>query len=91
LLNTELVQQPGNYMIDELRAVIGMNAENREGGLGVGGVVSTLTPPKSGDVGELVGLGLRRSHDSHQVHTSLLMDIPALRQRQGLIAVQLGA
>jgi hypothetical protein len=37
-LNTELVQQPGNCMIDELRAVIGMNAENREGGLGVGGL-----------------------------------------------------
>jgi transposase-like protein len=46
--------------------------------------VSTLTPPKSGDVGELVGLGLRRSHDSHQVRKSLLIDIPALRQRQGL-------
>jgi hypothetical protein len=35
-LNTELVQQPGNSMIAELRAVIGMKAENREGGLGVG-------------------------------------------------------
>jgi hypothetical protein len=34
LLNTELVQQPGNYMIDELRAVIGMKAENLEGELG---------------------------------------------------------
>jgi hypothetical protein len=44
-------------------------------------VVSTLTPPKSGDVGELVGLGLHHSHDSHQVRTSLLMDITALRQR----------
>jgi hypothetical protein len=32
LLKTELVQPPGNYMIDELRAVIGMKAENREGG-----------------------------------------------------------
>jgi hypothetical protein len=36
LLNTELVQQPGNYMIDELRAVIGMKAENLEGELGDG-------------------------------------------------------
>ena len=34
LLNTELVQQPGNYMIDELRAVIGMKVENLEGELG---------------------------------------------------------
>jgi hypothetical protein len=32
LLNTERVQQLGNYMIDELRTVIGMKAENREGG-----------------------------------------------------------
>jgi hypothetical protein len=35
LLNTELVQPPGNDTIDELRAVIGTKAENREGGLGV--------------------------------------------------------
>ena len=36
LLNTERVHPPGHDMIDELRAIIGMNAENREGGLGVG-------------------------------------------------------
>ena len=35
-LNTELVQPPGHDMIDELRAIIGMKAENREGDLGVG-------------------------------------------------------
>jgi hypothetical protein len=40
---TELVQPPGNYMIDELRAVIGMKAENREGGLGAGEQWNRLT------------------------------------------------
>jgi len=55
LLNTELVQQPGNYMIDELRAVIGMKAENLEGELGdcflQGGLemgVARATPPGHG-------------------------------------------
>ena len=52
--------------------------------------MSTLTPPKSGGGGELVVLGLRRSHDFHQVRKPLLIDIPALHQRQGLIAPRLG-
>ena len=57
LLHTELVQQPGNYMIDELRAVIGMKAENLEGELGdcflQGGLemgVARATPPGHGGV-----------------------------------------
>jgi hypothetical protein len=37
------------------------------------------------------GLGLGCTHDSHQVRPSLEMDIPALRQGQGLVAVRLGA
>jgi hypothetical protein len=43
LLNTERVQPPGNDLIDELRAVIGMKAENHEGGFGCWGAMEQRT------------------------------------------------
>jgi hypothetical protein len=54
-------------------------------------VLSTLTPLRSEDVGKLVGLGLCRRHYSHHVGETRSIDAPALRQREGLVAVRLGA
>ena len=54
-------------------------------------VLSALTPQRSEEVGELAGLRLCRSDYSHQGGESLLMDAPALRQREGLGVVRLEA
>ena len=54
-------------------------------------VLSALTPQRSEEVGELAGLRLCRSDYSHQGGESLLMDAPALRQREGLVVVRLEA
>jgi hypothetical protein len=39
----------------------------------------------------VVGVGLCRRDYSHQVGKALSIDAPALRQREGLVAVRLGA
>ena len=48
LLNTERVHPPGHDMIDELRAIIGMNAENHEGGFGCWGAMEQRTGLRAG-------------------------------------------
>jgi hypothetical protein len=50
-------------------------------------VLSILTPQTSEDAGELVGLRLRRREYAHEGGKSLLMNAPALRQREALVAV----
>jgi hypothetical protein len=60
-------------------------------GWGESSVLSTLAPPRSEDVGQPVRLALCRRDDSHHVGKTLSMDAPALRQREGLVAVRLGA
>jgi hypothetical protein len=63
----------------------------RAGQAGPRAVLSALAPLRSEDVGKVVGVGLCRRDYSHQVGKTLSLDAPALRQREGLVAVRLGA
>jgi hypothetical protein len=68
----------------------GMPSRNREMSAAPRTVVSTLAPRGCGWCYRQLGAGLCGHHHRHQRRKPILLDVPAVRKRHGLMAVQLG-